>query len=193
MYALIAFMPLLQFVTSYLCDSLINVSPCYSLHLACSPLYLQCLAQCLTHSECLIPMWCTTEDLLAYFVSQMSANIVVIISPVEDLETLGDYYSSTRAVHSLTRGLNSRTTRSWPELKPRIGCLTDWTTQAPQWSVVLNATERSRKIKTKKWPLDLVIWSLLVLLVKPVAFECLVKKPDFSVLWLRVMCAFELR
>ena len=30
------------------------------------------------------------------------------------------------------RGSNSRTMRSWPELKLRVGCLTNWTTQVPQ-------------------------------------------------------------
>ena len=31
------------------------------------------------------------------------------------------------------RGPNSRTMGSWPEMKPRVRCLTDWATQAPLW------------------------------------------------------------
>ena len=34
-------------------------------------------------------------------------------------------------------GLNSQTVRSWPELKPRIGHLTDWATQVPRSQRVL--------------------------------------------------------
>ena len=30
-------------------------------------------------------------------------------------------------------GSNSWTVKSWPELKPRVRCLTDWDTQTPQW------------------------------------------------------------
>ena len=32
----------------------------------------------------------------------------------------------------LAQGLNSRIMRSWPALKPRVRCLSDWATQAPQ-------------------------------------------------------------
>ena len=32
---------------------------------------------------------------------------------------------------------NSQTVRSWPEPKPRVGCFTDWTTQAPLYIVLL--------------------------------------------------------
>jgi len=30
-------------------------------------------------------------------------------------------------------GLDPMTPRSWPELKPRVGCSTDWATQVPLW------------------------------------------------------------
>ena len=36
------------------------------------------------------------------------------------------------SVQSSTRGSISGTLRSWPELKPRAECLTDWATQVPQ-------------------------------------------------------------
>ena len=38
---------------------------------------------------------------------------------------------STLSAQSLTQGLNSQTGRSWPGLKSRVGCSTDWATQAP--------------------------------------------------------------
>ena len=38
---------------------------------------------------------------------------------------------------SLMRGSNSWAMRSWPELKLRVGCLTNWATQVPQWFVWL--------------------------------------------------------
>ena len=45
---------------------------------------------------------------------------------------------SVLSAHSLTRGSKSRTMRSWPELEPRAGCLTDWATQAPPFVVLKN-------------------------------------------------------
>ena len=38
---------------------------------------------------------------------------------------------STLSVQSLMQGCISQTMRSWPELKPRVGCLTNWATLAP--------------------------------------------------------------
>ena len=38
---------------------------------------------------------------------------------------------STLSAYSQMWGLNSQTVRSCPELKPRVGCLTNWATQAP--------------------------------------------------------------
>ena len=35
------------------------------------------------------------------------------------------------SVQSLTWGLNPQTVRSWPELKSRVGCLTEWAAQVP--------------------------------------------------------------
>ena len=35
------------------------------------------------------------------------------------------------SAQSLTQGLNPETMRSWPEPKPRTGCLTNWATWAP--------------------------------------------------------------
>ena len=43
-----------------------------------------------------------------------------------------DYQAgSALSAQSPTWGLNPWTMRSWPELKPRVGYLTDWATQAP--------------------------------------------------------------
>ena len=39
---------------------------------------------------------------------------------------------SALSVETPTWGLNPRSVRSWPELKPRVRCLTNWATQAPQ-------------------------------------------------------------
>ena len=44
---------------------------------------------------------------------------------------------STLSVQSLMRGSNSWTTRSRPEPKSRVRRLTDGTTQAPQWPILL--------------------------------------------------------
>ena len=41
------------------------------------------------------------------------------------------------SAQSPMRGLNSQTLRSWPELKPRVRCLTDWATQAPLFDLFL--------------------------------------------------------
>ena len=43
---------------------------------------------------------------------------------------------SELSTQSPTRGLNSRTVRSWPEPKLRVRCLTDWATQAPPKLIV---------------------------------------------------------
>ena len=39
---------------------------------------------------------------------------------------------SVLSAQSLTQGWNSQTMRSWPELKSRVECLTNWATQVPQ-------------------------------------------------------------
>ena len=46
----------------------------------------------------------------------------------------------TLPVGSRTRGLNSQSVRSWLESKSRVGCLTDWATQAPLKIVLQNLT-----------------------------------------------------
>ena len=38
------------------------------------------------------------------------------------------------SAQSLTGGSNPQTVRSWPEPKPKVGCLTDWATQAPHFT-----------------------------------------------------------
>ena len=42
------------------------------------------------------------------------------------------HVDSTLSVQSLVRGSNSRSVRSCPELKSRVGCSTDWTAQASE-------------------------------------------------------------
>ena len=46
----------------------------------------------------------------------------------------------TPSVQSPMQGSNPWTARSWAELKPRIGFLTDWATQTPRISFVLKAS-----------------------------------------------------
>ena len=45
--------------------------------------------------------------------------------------------NSKQALHcqpgARSKGSNSRTVRSWPEPKTRVGCFADWATQAPQF------------------------------------------------------------
>ena len=43
---------------------------------------------------------------------------------------------SAVSAQSLMRGLNSQTVRSWPKLKSRVGCLTNWDTQAPLYVLI---------------------------------------------------------
>ena len=55
------------------------------------------------------------------------------------LEREGDGESqagSELSEQSPMQGSNSRTMRSWPEPKLKVGCLTDWATQAPQPSII---------------------------------------------------------
>ena len=49
----------------------------------------------------------------------------------------------TLLARSSKRGSNSRTVRSWPKRKSRVGCLTDWATQAPKKVVLKKERERS--------------------------------------------------
>jgi len=42
-------------------------------------------------------------------------------------------------------GLNLMTVRSWPELKSRVGGLTNWATQAPQHSIIFLKDEVENK------------------------------------------------
>ena len=48
---------------------------------------------------------------------------------------------SALSAQSLMWGLNSQTTRSWPEVKSRVGCLTDWITRCPWHYIALNEEE----------------------------------------------------
>ena len=49
---------------------------------------------------------------------------------------------SSLSVQGPTRGSNPQTVRSWPEPKPRVGCWTDWATQAPQTFFFKNIRKR---------------------------------------------------
>ena len=51
---------------------------------------------------------------------------------------------SLLSAQSLMPGLNSRTARSWAEPKSRVGCLTNWATQAPHKNIYLFLRERDR-------------------------------------------------
>ena len=51
---------------------------------------------------------------------------------------------SLRAEHGVWAGLDLTTLKSWPELKPRVACLTDCATQVAPMLVVLNVFYRQR-------------------------------------------------
>ena len=52
---------------------------------------------------------------------------------------------SVLSVQSPTQGLNSRTTRSWPELKSRVRSLTSWASQMPLDNFFFNCTHINNK------------------------------------------------
>ena len=46
------------------------------------------------------------------------------------------------------QGSNSSIMKSWPDLKSRVGCLTDWATQAPLKILFLNSLYIQREAQT---------------------------------------------
>ena len=54
---------------------------------------------------------------------------------------------------SPTWGLNPWTLSSWPETKSRVGCLTDWATQAPPPPpvILVNDKNKSLAVNEQKW------------------------------------------
>ena len=77
--------------------------------------------------------------------------------------------SSTLPAQSLMRGSIPRTSRSWPEKKPRARCLTNWAPQTPLWDSLFIAkvmyslewVRENRGVQRK------IQWSLLPILLNP--------------------------
>ena len=70
---------------------------------------------------------------------------------------------SALSAQSLTWGSIPRTVRSWPKLKPRVRCLTDWVTQAPLLGapVMLMGTHTNMQTNHIFLFLELISWSII--------------------------------